>query len=85
MQLRSMLAGRKVLQKDLRNSRRCSFIVKEVTNSERGYIVIKGDTPFDVIYMPYRASEQLISDRYCIYFEPYDTSVQEYEISICDE
>lgn len=83
--LRAMLTGRRIMHKDLRNNRTECFKVAGVSNSERGYLVIKGELQFDILYVPYMAGEALLNDRYCIYRENYDTSVIEYEISICED
>lgn len=81
--LRTILTGRTIMQKDLRNSKADIFKVTEVLNSERGYLIIKGESQFDVIYLPYKAGEALVDKKYCIYRETYDTTVVEYEIEIC--
>ena len=85
MNLRSMLTGNRITQFDIRNGRSYSFIVKTVVNNDDGYITIKGDDPFDTIYLPVSSSEELAVERECTFRRVYDTSVLEYKIAVCFE
>jgi hypothetical protein len=83
--LRTMVLDHQVELIDVYHGRHIQFIAHAVENGNSGIRTIKGNSPFEIIYVPEHVVSELIEKRFCTYKSRYDTSFLEYQIRICEE